>query len=170
MELKNLILETLDEVIKDDQEQEQKEEQRQNLGQDQVIQEGIQEIVVEESQVIQKTPKSKELQEINIKSHTEVVAYPNISHDTNTKLLSLTKKIESSPIKTGKVLTPSKKIVFDPDNVEFVENLREKLLILFEGLQVAEIKDLEKKVSLVVNFLQYELCLLDEFLEKKNSN
>lgn len=45
---------------------------------------------------------------------------------------------------------------------EFLHQLREKLLVLFHGLR--EKKD-ERRVNLVVNFLEYELALIDDFLE-----
>ncbi|OBV28756.1 hypothetical protein BKN38_08180 [Helicobacter sp. CLO-3] len=75
--------------------------------------------------------------------------------------------IESSPTKNGKIIPPNTAgYQLDSKHIEFLENLREKLLVLFEGLKMPELQDQQAKLDLVVNFLQYELCLLDEFLHK----
>lgn len=75
--------------------------------------------------------------------------------------------IESSPAKNGKIIPPNTAgYQLDSEHIEFLENLREKLLVLFEGLKMPELQDQQAKLDLVVNFLQYELCLLDEFLHK----
>lgn len=77
--------------------------------------------------------------------------------------------IESSPTKEGKVISPNLVVArqgFTEDQIKFLENLREKLLILFEGLKMPQLQDQAAKLDLVINFLQYELCLIDEFLQK----
>ncbi len=48
---------------------------------------------------------------------------------------------------------------------EFYKNLREKILVLFEGFQSPNNKNLEAKIDLTLNFLEYLLALLDERLE-----
>lgn len=48
------------------------------------------------------------------------------------------------------------------NEIDFLYNLREKLLVLFEGLQNNEIKNLDKKLNMTLNFLEYELALLEE--------
>lgn len=48
----------------------------------------------------------------------------------------------------------------------FLELLREKTLVLFEGLQSSQTKDLSNKLDLVLNYLEYQLSLIDEALEK----
>lgn len=73
-------------------------------------------------------------------------------------------KIQSSKTTSGKVIAPQD-AVFSPSNIEFLEMLREKLLVLFEGLKMPQMQDSKEKLDLVVNFLQYELCLLDDFLK-----
>ncbi|MDO7253795.1 CiaD-like domain-containing protein [Helicobacter cappadocius] len=42
--------------------------------------------------------------------------------------------------------------------------LREKALVLFEGLQSAQDEDLKVKLDLVINYLQYQLSILDQKL------
>ena len=46
----------------------------------------------------------------------------------------------------------------------FLKNLREKILVLFEGLQSPNIVDLEKKLDLTINFLEYTLAEIDKKL------
>lgn len=48
----------------------------------------------------------------------------------------------------------------------FLEILREKTLVLFEGLQNSQTKDLSAKLDLVINYLEYQLSLIDEALQK----
>lgn len=44
--------------------------------------------------------------------------------------------------------------------------LREKALVLFEGLQAIETKDLNAKLDLVINYLQYQVSIIDDILSK----
>lgn len=70
---------------------------------------------------------------------------------------------EENPKKdSSKKENVSVEIHIDP---KFLELLREKTLVLFEGLQSSEIKDLNTKLDLVLNYLQYQLSILDEALE-----
>jgi len=49
--------------------------------------------------------------------------------------------------------------------MDFYKNLREKILVLFEGFQSPNNKNLEAKIDLTLNFLEYLLATLDERLE-----
>ncbi|MCE3039036.1 CiaD-like domain-containing protein [Helicobacter anatolicus] len=49
----------------------------------------------------------------------------------------------------------------------FLELLREKTLVLFEGLQSSHTKDLSSKLDLVINYLEYQLSLIEETLQKQ---
>jgi len=51
------------------------------------------------------------------------------------------------------------------DETQFLENLRERLLVLFEGFQSPNNKRVEAKVDLTINFLEYLLALLDERID-----
>jgi hypothetical protein len=54
----------------------------------------------------------------------------------------------------------------------FLVNLRERILVLFEGLLTiqhegsGEILQVEKKLDLIINFLEYMLATIDEKLDK----
>ncbi|MGX3045261.1 CiaD-like domain-containing protein [Helicobacter sp. T3_23-1056] len=110
---------------------------------------------------------SNELESKEVKESS--LASSNATNSTNPTRLSkdLAKpllKIQSSKTTSGKVIAPQD-AVFSPSNIEFLEMLREKLLVLFEGLKMPQMQDSKEKLDLVVNFLQYELCLLDDFLK-----
>jgi len=51
-------------------------------------------------------------------------------------------------------------------NEKFLEKLREKILVLFEGLQSPNINNLDKKLDLTINFLEYTLAEIDKQLSK----
>jgi len=52
------------------------------------------------------------------------------------------------------------------EEYQFLENLRERLLVLFEGFQSPNNKSVESKIDLTLNFLEYLLTLLDERITK----
>jgi len=49
---------------------------------------------------------------------------------------------------------------------KFLKKLREKILVLFEGLQSPNITELDKKLDLTINFLEYTLAEIDKQLSK----
>ena len=51
------------------------------------------------------------------------------------------------------------------NDLDFYLKLRERIVVLFEGLQSPDIVDLEKKLELTIKFLEYVLALIDEELE-----
>jgi hypothetical protein len=52
------------------------------------------------------------------------------------------------------------------DEIKYLENMREKMLVLFEGFQSPNNKNIEAKLDLTINFLEYILSTLDERLDK----
>jgi hypothetical protein len=48
----------------------------------------------------------------------------------------------------------------------FLNSIRERVLVLFEGLQSPNNRNIEAKVDLIINFLEYQLAVVDERLEK----
>ncbi len=48
---------------------------------------------------------------------------------------------------------------------QFYVNLRERILVLFEGFQSPNNKNIEAKIDLTLNFLEYLLATIDEQLE-----
>lgn len=53
---------------------------------------------------------------------------------------------------------------------QFYLNLRERILVLFEGFQSPNNKNIEAKIDLTLNFLEYLLATIDEQLEKVDSS
>jgi len=49
---------------------------------------------------------------------------------------------------------------------EFLLDLRERILVLFEGLQSPNINNLDKKLDLTINFLEYTLAQIDSKLSE----
>ncbi len=57
-------------------------------------------------------------------------------------------------------------IASEGDEIRFLENIRERLLVLFEGFQSPNNKQIEAKVDLTLNFLEYLLSTIDSRLDK----
>lgn len=51
------------------------------------------------------------------------------------------------------------------NEVEWLERVRERLLVLFEGLQAPNNAHLEAKIDLTLNFLEYLLATVDHRLD-----
>ena len=49
-----------------------------------------------------------------------------------------------------------------PTEVEFLHTMRERLLVLFEGIQSPHNKALDKKVDILLSFLEYTLATIEE--------
>ncbi|WP_300364758.1 hypothetical protein [Hydrogenimonas sp.] len=62
-------------------------------------------------------------------------------------------------------LSLSDKKDFIHEEREYLEHLRERILVLFEGFQSPNNKRVEAKIDLTLNFLEYLLALLDERIE-----
>jgi len=52
------------------------------------------------------------------------------------------------------------------EDLEFLSHIREKIVVLFDGLQDDEIKDKEAKLELTLDFMEYLLATIDEKLGK----
>ncbi len=63
---------------------------------------------------------------------------------------------------------PSSKQTISPisqEEREFLKDLEQKTLVLFEGLKSPQTKNLPAKLDLVVNYLQYQLYMVQERLK-----
>ena len=49
---------------------------------------------------------------------------------------------------------------------KFLIKLRERLLVLFEGLQSPNLVNTEKKLDLTINFLEYTLAMIDKKIDE----
>ncbi|PAF48947.1 hypothetical protein BKH41_04790 [Helicobacter sp. 12S02232-10] len=77
-------------------------------------------------------------------------------------ILQTLTEIENVP--NEKEINSSETKIIPKSESEFLYALREKTLVLFEGLQSPQIKDLPTKLDLVINYLQYQLSIIDEKL------
>ncbi|WP_457561066.1 CiaD-like domain-containing protein [Caminibacter sp.] len=50
---------------------------------------------------------------------------------------------------------------------EFLRHIRERLLVLFDGLQSPNTQNLDVKLDVTLNFLEYLLAKIEEKLSKK---
>jgi hypothetical protein len=50
---------------------------------------------------------------------------------------------------------------------EFLKHIRERLLVLFDGLQSPNTQNLDVKLDVTLNFLEYLLARIEEKLSKK---
>jgi hypothetical protein len=48
------------------------------------------------------------------------------------------------------------------DEIQFLENMKSKLIVVFEGLQSPNNKKVEAKIDLILNFLEYNLSIVSD--------
>ncbi|CAM2768204.1 CiaD-like domain-containing protein [Helicobacter felis] len=65
--------------------------------------------------------------------------------------------------KTATEAKPS--VCMSQEEQAFLRDLEQKTLVLFEGLRAHQIKDLPTKLDLVLNYLQYQLFVVQERLK-----
>jgi hypothetical protein len=55
----------------------------------------------------------------------------------------------------------------DKEEKIFLDHMRERLLVLFEALQSDDLKKVESKLDITLNYLEYLLSLIEERKERK---
>lgn len=98
-------------------------------------------------------PRKREERDEN--QHEESVT-PSSLHGENEEL--------SMPSKIAEMIDSDDAYV--ESQKQFYVNLRERILVLFEGFQSPNNKNIEAKIDLTLNFLEYLLATVDEQLEK----
>ncbi|MGL2731641.1 CiaD-like domain-containing protein [Helicobacter pylori] len=81
-------------------------------------------------------------------------------------------KKEAQEIITEEITQENPAQVLIPNERVFLKNLLERTLVLFQGMQALEEKEVLKRLDLVVRFLQYQLSVLEkrlESLERENT-
>lgn len=56
--------------------------------------------------------------------------------------------------------------VLSQSEARFLSNIKERILVLFEGLKSAKQEDLETRVDLTINFLEFLLASIEDKLKK----
>ena len=73
---------------------------------------------------------------------------------------------ESFEVKEKKVLPTKKASKISNDEEQFLNSMRERMLVLFEGFQAPNNTNIEAKVDLTLNYLEYVLASIDSRLQK----
>jgi len=77
------------------------------------------------------------------------------------KTIKAIKQVKPKPTKINKV----KKIDMSLSEEQFLKKLKERVLVLFEGFNSPRNKNIEAKLDITLNFLEYLLSLTDERLQ-----
>ncbi|NPA59497.1 MAG: hypothetical protein GXO30_03360 [Epsilonproteobacteria bacterium] len=95
-------------------------------------------------------------------------------NETTKKVLNSSikpKKIENTKIHTG-LKQPSISLNIE-NEVQFLNSLKERLLVLFDGFQAPNNANIESKIDMTLNFLEYALATIEtrvRELEKGSNN
>ncbi len=106
-------------------------------------------------------PEDMELKEVILSTLAEM------EHATHTS--SKTERLAETPDVSQKISTQKIEPVeqrSSSDEMLFLESVRERLLVLFEGFQSPNNTQIEAKVDLTLNFLEYLLSTIDARLDK----
>ncbi|GAA8416409.1 hypothetical protein HpDR86_05360 [Helicobacter pylori] len=153
MELKNIISETLNEIEK----------------MAKTIDDGF--------NTVQKTPSFfKTLPYLQNAKNAETPPMSNTEPKNAAKIETQEKiaeeKEEAQEIITEEITPKNPTQVLISNERVFLKNLLERTLVLFQGMQALEEKDVLKRLDLVARFLQYQLSVLEkrlESLERENT-
>ena len=100
-----------------------------------------------------KTPFKENFQNIQPKQTIEKTQIPK--KEFKEELLDIKAELEST--------APSSE-----NEIVFLQSIRERLLVLFEGSQAPNNSNIEAKIDLTLNFLEYILASIEERLQKVN--
>ena len=78
----------------------------------------------------------------------------------------LIKPKESFEVKEKKAVEVTKTPITSNDEEQFLNSIRERMLVLFEGFQAPNNTNIEAKVDLTLNYLEYLLAMIDSRLAK----
>ncbi|MBL0686884.1 MAG: hypothetical protein JJV95_01890 [Sulfurospirillum sp.] len=95
------------------------------------------------------------------------------NEDDKTKEIEEKLKVETKKEEIIKITNKEKSLPVEETTCEtldderyFCESMKERILVLFEGFQSPSNKNIEAKIDLTLNFLEYSLAILDKRLEK----
>lgn len=104
----------------------------------------------------------------------------SIKHTLDTKALDTYKKGNEDAIFEAKSLQDERKyedmkaqeetkrvepVGSSQNELMFLTSLRERILVLFEGMQSPNNKNIEAKLDMILNFLEYQLSVIDDRLD-----
>ena len=115
---------------------------------------------------IQKEEEIQKLKEIE----QNVSKSENIRKQKTSSVKKIPKKDEK-PLRTSAQQVEKEQIANFLNEEKFLKKLKERILVLFEGFSSPKNKNIEDKLDITINFLEYLLSLVDERIEiidKKN--
>jgi hypothetical protein len=151
MELKDAILSTLAEI-----EEEKKAEE-------------VIDTIVYKNNNLETNESNKELKDDNNSKIQEKISTFKSPFSIEKESKEDEKNTEDKNIFVENIKSEQKNDDDNKDEQLFLENLRERLLVLFEGFQSPNNKNkTSAKIDLIINFLEYLLAMTDERLDKIN--
>lgn len=94
----------------------------------------------------------------------DIIAAEEAKKESPTTPASYERKIQKLDFKNHKELKELL-IKYYSEEEKFLNNLQDRILVLFEGLQSPNNRNIEEKVDMILNFLEFTLAIIDE---KKN--
>jgi ribosomal protein S20 len=163
MDIKDLVLSSLEEIEGFDDEEvvKPKEELKEREEDNPLSKEKIQSSIKERVKEFNEEMSEEKIEE---KSKTQEVE-AKVLKEKSEKLIQKS-QTDTEPSKSSNESEKVKILLKDiQKNREFLIDLRERLLVLFEGFNSKELKNVEDKVDLTQNFLQYLLAKIDDKLD-----
>ncbi|EES90157.1 CiaD-like domain-containing protein [Helicobacter canadensis] len=94
----------------------------------------------------------------------DIIATEETKKESPTTPASYERKIQKLDLKNNEELKQLL-IKYYSEEEKFLNNLQDRILVLFEGLQSPNNRNIEEKVDMILNFLEFTLAIIDE---KKN--
>jgi len=79
-------------------------------------------------------------------------------------------KVELKPRPAATPAKPKADAASRSDEEQFLRNLKERILVMFEGFNSPKNQNIDAKVDLTINFLEYLLSVTDERLDAINAS
>lgn len=115
-----------------------------------------------------------ELKDVVLSTLAEMEDNLSVKDDLNKSIgeKSYTKDVVETPMEyeiskkeTEEIDDAGENSVLD-DEMNFLTSIRERLLVLFEGFQAPNNTQIEAKVDMTLNFLEYTLATIDSRIDK----
>lgn len=107
-----------------------------------------------------------ELKDVILSTLAEIEEVVSLKESEVTKIITEpTEVIEKEEINISPFTPVSNDTTSHDDEIRILDGIRERLLVLFEGFQSPNNVQIEAKVDLTLNFLEYLLATIDNRLE-----
>ena len=113
-----------------------------------------------------------ELKDVILSTLAEMEDVSTQPHSSDFEVKETITKIKDSDVKEDSPINIEEEVESSTDSeLMYLNSIRERLLVLFEGFQAPNNTNIEAKVDMTLNFLEYILATIDkrvETLEKGN--